>query len=86
MVRRVPIGAQLFVLAVGVLWAWLVTHLALLVRVLRTPDATSRDRWLALVPVLTPWVAWRHTKRWHVVAWACLIVLYAATRWALATR
>ncbi len=86
MVGRVPIGAQLFLLAVAVLWAWLVTHVALLVRVLRVPDATARDRWWALVPVATPFIAWRHTHRRHVILWVVLVVLYAATRWALARQ
>ena len=86
MVGRVTPGAELFVAAVVVLWAWLVTHFVLLARIVRTTQATSRDRWLALVPVLTPWVAWRHDKRWHVIAWACLFVLYVAVRVGLAAR
>jgi hypothetical protein len=70
-----------FLIAVTVLGAALaIAHLALLVAVWRAPEVTRRDRWLALVPVLLPWVAWRSGRRLGAVTWAALLVAYIVVR------
>jgi hypothetical protein len=76
----VPLGAQLLVLAVLVLAAWIVTHVALLVRVLRVTEITTRQRWFALVPIVTPFLGWRFGKRGHALLWALWMTAYVALR------
>jgi hypothetical protein len=80
------VGAQLLVLAVVVLAAWIVAHVALLVRVLLVTEITTRQRWIALIPLATPWYGWKYGKRWHVLLWGCLFALYLALRAGLALR
>lgn len=65
---------------------WLVAHVALLAACVRAPSVSRRDRWLALFPLATPWVAWRAGLRVPVIGWACLIVLYVVLRAILASR
>lgn len=63
---------------------WLVAHVALVARCWSDEALTPRERWVLLV--FPPILAWRVGKSWHVVLWACLIVVYAALRIALALR
>ena len=81
---RVPTGAVLLIFAVLTLAAWLVAHVALLVRIAVSPVATSRGRWMSLVPFFAPFVGWRARLRAHVIVWACLVALYVGLRIALA--
>lgn len=81
-----PLGAQLLVLAVLVLAAWLITHVALLVRVLGVTAITTRQRWFALIPLVTPVLGWRFGKRGHVLLWGLWTTAYVALRVALAMR
>ena len=81
-----PLGAQLLISATVVLAACLVTHVALLARLFGVMGITTRHRWISLIPVLTPWMGWKHGMRRHVVLWSCLIALYLALRAALALR
>jgi hypothetical protein len=80
------VAAVLLILAVLVLAAWIVAHVALLLRVLRVTEITTRQRWFALLPLVTPVLAWQLGKRRHVVLWVCLVVLYVALRVGLAAR
>ena len=77
---------MLLILAVLVLAAWIVAHVALLVRVFRVTEITTRQRWFALFPLATPVLAWQFGKRRHAVLWVCLVVTYAGLRAALAPR
>ncbi|MCA9600982.1 MAG: hypothetical protein KC417_03090 [Myxococcales bacterium] len=66
-------------IAVGALF--LFVHLLLTLRTLtRGKEALGGARWLALVPVLTPWAAWKARDPTLVVVWAVLGVAYAAAR------
>lgn len=70
-----------FLIAVTVLGAALVvTHIWLLTKVWRTPDVIPRDRWLAVVPFLLPWVAWRSGLKVATTIWAVLLVAYLVAR------
>ena len=66
--------------------AWIVVHVALVVRVMGVTGITTRERLFSLVPLVTPYLAWKSGLRRHVVLWACLIALYGALRAWLALR
>ncbi len=69
-----------------VLAAWLVTHVALVIATVRTEALSARERWVSLIPPLTPWIAWRAGRKRAATAWACLIVLYVLLRCVLGAR
>ncbi len=71
-------GAWLITLTL-LLAAFLVSHVALLVSVFRGPSST-RDRWLALVPPLLPWVAFRAGSRAGAAIWLALFLGYVLVR------
>jgi hypothetical protein len=74
-------GALWLFAAWVVVWAaWLTLHLVLLLRVLRSPDVQTRSRWASLVPLVTPFVAWRAGMRKTSGAWAGLAALYLCLR------
>lgn len=81
-----PLGAQILIALVIVLAAWIVTHVALLVRTLGVSEITSPQRWMAWLPVTTPYVGWKLGKKRHAVLWGLLMVLYLALRVSLALR
>lgn len=83
---REAVVTLLLVLCVVVLWAWLVTHVALVTACVRRTSLSKRDRLLALLPPLSPWIGWYAGHKKTVFAWACLFVLYAVLRAALAAR
>jgi hypothetical protein len=57
-----------------------VTHAALLVAVVTDPSRTTRERLLALVPVLLPWLAYRSGRRAGAIAWVALALGYTLLR------
>lgn len=63
-----------------VLAALLVTHVALLWAVAADEKLPTRDRLLALVPVLLPWLAFRSGRRWGAAAWGVLALAYTILR------
>ena len=79
-------GAALLLACIVVAAAWAIAHAVLVVACLRGEGLTATRKWLSLVPPVTPWVAWHVGQRRTVALWACLIVLYAALRMALAAR
>lgn len=62
--------------------AWLVAHLALIVGVWRAENATTAERWLALVPPLLPVIAFRAGLKVGTAVWAVLLVGYVVLRFA----
>ena len=57
-----------------------VTHAALLVAVVTDPRRTTRERLLALVPVLLPGLAYRSGRRAGAIAWVALALGYTLLR------
>lgn len=82
-VRAVSQGAWLLVSAVLALAAFLLVHVALIVRVLRVTGITTGQRVMALVPFFNFVPAWKTDKKLHVVIGNCLFVLYVVLRWVL---
>jgi len=80
----VPLGALLLIVAVLVLWAFLVTHVTLVARIFGVTEITTRERLIALIVPM--WVGWKAGKKRHAVLWCCLIVLYVVVRIVLALR
>lgn len=62
---------------VGVFAALLVTHAVLVVRVLRSRGVRATGKALAIVPPVTPVVAWRAGARVGAVVWIVLLLGYA---------
>lgn len=56
--------------------AFIVAHAALTLRVLRDRSLTARQRALALVPPVTPVVAWKSGIRAGVILWSVLMAVY----------
>lgn len=81
-----PVGLTLLLACVVVLATWVVLHGALVLACFRAPSLSRRDRWLSAFPLCTGWFAWRAGHRRTVIAWTCLIVLYASLRLALGAR
>lgn len=63
--------------------AWVVTHLATLIGVLRASGASLPLRLLALVPVATPIVALVVGVRWRAALWLGTAVGYVVVRWGV---
>lgn len=59
--------------------AIVVTWLVLLVRIARS-DLEPKWKWAALVPVVTPFSAWRADHRRAVVVWGALFAAYVLVR------
>jgi hypothetical protein len=57
-----------------------VTHAALLVAVASDPSRPRRERLLALVPFLLPWLAYRSGRRAGAIAWVALALGYTLLR------
>jgi len=60
--------------------AWLLCHMALLMRAARTRSLPAWLRWLAWLPPLTLLAAWRARARAGAVVWTCLGAAYLALR------
>jgi hypothetical protein len=58
----------------------LLVHLALLVRAVRAKQLRREWRLAALLPPLTPLVAWKAGARALAVLWAALLISYAILR------
>lgn len=56
--------------------AWVVTHVMLTWRVTTNPEVETRSRRLALLPPLTPWVAWKNGHRALVMLWLLWLAAY----------
>jgi hypothetical protein len=83
----VPVSAVLLILAVIVFAACIVTHIALVWRVIWHEKTTHRQRLFAIVvPIVTPIFAWRLDQRRHVVTWGVLIALYGVLRLVIGVR
>lgn len=76
----VPSGASLLIAWIVTFAAWLFVHVIATVRVLRSPSLERRVKWLGMVPVATPFVAWRGGARVSAVLWIALAVLYVVLR------
>lgn len=60
--------------------AWLFVHVITILRVARSERLEAKWKWLALVPPITAWSAWKAGLRVTSVAWASLAVLYVVLR------
>lgn len=60
--------------------AVLIVHAVVLWQVARSPEPTSKWRWLALVPPVAPVVAWMGGRRVAPILWTALVVLYLVLR------
>jgi hypothetical protein len=60
--------------------SWALAHLLLLLRVLRARGLPAWARWLALVPVATPWFGVRVGLRTLPILWVLFGTAYLATR------
>ncbi len=69
------------VVVTGALWLWL--HVALLGRILLDRDLSVALRLLAVLPPLTPYVAWRAGARTLTVLWAVSLLAYLGLRVSL---
>ena len=87
MLGGLPLGAQLLLVAIVLLWAWIVAHVSLITRLLAENELGRRARWLAvLFPLSPPYLGWKHGRRKHAILWVCLAALYGACRAALMLR
>ena len=60
--------------------AVLVAHAVLVWQVLRSDDLPAGVRWWALVPVVTPVLAFKAGGRWSLAVWALLLLTYVVLR------
>jgi hypothetical protein len=81
----VTLGAQLLIFAVIVLAGWLVAHVALWWSLMGVTEITGLHRVYAFLPLLNLYYGWRLGRRWHVGAWALLLLVYVGLRMALAS-
>ncbi len=73
-------GAWLLVSWTVTFAAFLLVHCATLVRALRAPAMAPRWKACSLIPIVTPFVAWRAGSRALPVLWGCLAITYAVLR------
>jgi len=76
----VSTGAWLLVFWTLTFAAWLLMHVIALVRVLSSAEVPERQKWLSLVPAVTPFVAWQYGHRVSSVLWMAFAVLYVVLR------
>lgn len=76
----VPSGASLLIAWIVTFAAWLFVHVVATVHVLGSKALDRRAKLLALVPLATPYFAWRGGARVSAVLWVALGVLYGALR------
>jgi hypothetical protein len=67
--------------ALGAAWLWL--HVLLLTRVLSTKSLGAPLKFLALVPVITPFVGFRAGKLWLTGLWFVFAAAYLMLRTVL---
>jgi len=86
MLGGLPVGAQLLLVAIVLLWAWLVAHVALIARLLAENELGKWAKLALVLPWCPPYYGWKHGRRRHAILWVCLAVLYGACRVALMLR
>ncbi len=86
MLGGLPLGAQLLLVAIVLLWAWLVAHVALIARLLAENELGKWAKLALLLQVSAPYLGWQHGRRRHAILWLCLAALYGACRAALTLR
>ena len=75
-----PSGAALLISWIVTAALWLFVHVVATVRLLRAETIDRRTKSLGLVPLATPFVAWKAGARVSAVLWAALAVLYVVLR------
>lgn len=73
-------GVWLLVFWIVTFAAWLLVHVIALVRVLAAEDVTKTMKRWSLLPIATPWIAWRSGFRVPAVLWVAFGVLYVVLR------
>lgn len=77
---RVERQTAIFVALIAVGAAWLLLHVALLIRTARAPGLAIAWRVVAWLPPATPIASWIAGARVRAVAWVLLGALYVALR------
>ncbi|AKF05457.1 hypothetical protein [Sandaracinus amylolyticus] len=75
-----PSGAALLISWIVTAGVWLFVHVLATVKLLRSDAIDRRTKSLGLVPLATPYVAWKAGARVSAVLWAALAVLYVVLR------
>lgn len=72
----------LLIAAIVLFAAFLLAHLALVARILRS-DLPVGWKWASLIPLVTPVAAWKAERRVGLIVWAVFLIGYAVV-WLMA--